>query len=60
MSFDRCDVAIFGARATARCTGAIRYVQRVGDQDSRVRQLSWSFALERVSDRWQIASVTAE
>jgi hypothetical protein len=60
MSFDRCDVNIFGARATARCTGAIRYVRRVGDQDLRVRQLSWSFALERVSDRWQIASVTAE
>ncbi|HLG57911.1 MAG TPA: hypothetical protein VI485_21375 [Vicinamibacterales bacterium] len=60
MSFDRCDVNILGARATARCTGAIRYVRRVGDQDPRVRQLSWSFALERISDRWQIASVTAE
>ena len=60
MSFDRCDVNILGERATARCTGAIRYVRRVGDQDPRVRQLSWSFALERVSDRWQIASVTAE
>ena len=60
VSFDQCDLAIVGAKADAKCTGEIRYVQRVGDQAPRVRRLSWLFALERVSDRWQIAQVTAD
>jgi hypothetical protein len=58
--FDSCDLDIAGARANARCVGEIRYVRRVGDQAPRVRKMSWSFALERVSDRWQIAQVTAD
>jgi hypothetical protein len=60
LSFDRCDLAITGVKASAQCTGAIRYVRRVGDQQLRVRRMSWSFAFERVSDRWQIAQVTAD
>jgi len=60
VTFDSCDVDIAGERARARCVGEIRYVRRVGDQTPRVRRLSWSFALERVSDRWQIAQVTAD
>ena len=60
LSFDRCDLAITGVKANAQCTGAIRYVRRVGDQEPRVRRMSWSFAFERVSDRWQIAQVTAD
>jgi hypothetical protein len=59
LSFDSCDLDIAGAQAKARCVGEIRYVRRVGDPAPRVRRLSWSFALERVSDRWQIAQVTA-
>jgi hypothetical protein len=58
--FDSCDLDIAGARANARCVGEIRYVRRVGDQAPRVRRMSWSFAFERVSDRWQIAQVTAD
>jgi hypothetical protein len=58
--FDSCDLDIAGAKANARCVGEIRYVRRVGDQAPRVRKMSWSFALERVSDRWQIAQVTAD
>ena len=60
VSFERCDLDIAGVKANAKCTGEIRYVQRVGDQTPRVRRLSWLFALERVSDRWQIAQVTAD
>ncbi len=60
VQFDSCDYDIAGVRARARCVGEIRYVRRVGDQVPRVRRMSWSFALERVSDRWQIAQVTAE
>jgi hypothetical protein len=58
--FDSCDLDIAGAKANARCVGEIRYVRRVGDQAPRVRKMSWSFALEHVSDRWQIAQVTAD
>jgi hypothetical protein len=60
LSFDRCNLDIAGQKANARCTGEIRYVRRVGDQVTRVRRISWSFALERVSDRWLIAQVTAD
>ena len=60
VSFERCNLAIFGVKASAQCTGEIRYVRRVGDQEPRVRRMSWSFAFERVSDRWQIAQVTAD
>jgi len=60
LSFERCDLAITGVKARAQCTGEIRYVRRVGDQEPRVRRMSWSFAFERVSDRWQIAQVTAD
>ena len=60
VSFERCDLDIAGAKANAKCTGEIRYVQRVGDHTPRVRRLSWLFAFERVSDRWQIAQVTAD
>ena len=60
VSFDKCDLAITGTKANATCTGEIRYVRRVGDQVPRVRHVSWLFALERVSDRWQIAQVTAD
>jgi hypothetical protein len=52
-------MSILGARATARCVGQIKYVQRVGDQVARTRNIEWSFALERRSDRWQIAQVNA-
>ena len=60
VSFERCDLDIAGVKANAKCTGEIRYVRRIGDQNPRVRRLSWSFAFERVSDRWQIAQVTAD
>jgi hypothetical protein len=60
VSFDRCDLNITGVKANAQCTGEIRYVRRVGDQEPRVRRMSWSFAFERVADRWQIAQVTAD
>jgi hypothetical protein len=60
LSFDHCDLDIAGGKASAQCTGAIRYVRRVGDQAPRMRRMSWSFAFERVSDRWQIAQVTAD
>jgi hypothetical protein len=60
VSFDRCDLDITGVKANAQCTGEIRYVRRVGDQEPRVRRMSWSFAFERVEDRWQIAQVTAD
>jgi hypothetical protein len=60
VSFDRCEFDLAGVRANAQCTGEIRYVPRIGDQTQRVRRMSWSFVMERVSDRWQIAEVIAD
>jgi hypothetical protein len=59
LHFDSCRFDIAGAQAQAHCVGQLRYVRRVGDQSPRVRRMSWSFALERVADRWQIAEVNA-
>jgi len=60
LSFDHCDVKIGGTRATALCSGALRYVRRVGDPAERVRYLSWTFNFVRNADRWVIANVTAQ
>jgi hypothetical protein len=59
LSFDQCDVRINGAQATARCSGELRYVRRVGAPTMHVLRLSWAIDLERNADRWVIASIKA-
>jgi hypothetical protein len=59
LAFDRCDIDVSGARASALCTGSLSYVRRIGDQTPQSRRLSWSFDLEQTADRWMISSVTA-
>jgi hypothetical protein len=59
LAFDRCDIDVSGARASAVCTGSLSYVRRVGDQTPQSRRLSWSFDLEQTADRWMISNVTA-
>jgi hypothetical protein len=59
LSFDRCDVELSMRVATAVCPGWVTFVRRVGSARPEVRRVSWTFALERASDRWQIAKVVA-
>jgi hypothetical protein len=57
LTFDDCDIAVDGARATAACHGATTYVPRAGDQSPRTEPRMWRFTLERGRDaNWQIAS----
>jgi hypothetical protein len=59
LSFERCDVRLTGAdRALASCEGSISAVSKVGDTAAVQRRGgSWTIALQRVADRWLIASV---
>ena len=59
ISFDRCDIRITGAQATAQCDGAIEYVRRVGDAAPQSRDISWSFALDQRASEWRIVNVSA-
>lgn len=59
VSFDRCEITVDGARATAQCDGAIEYVRRVGDSTPHSRTTSWAFALDRAAGTWRISNVTA-
>jgi hypothetical protein len=56
--FHRCDVAITGLRATAQCSGELRYVPRVGKATVRTQPHAWTFQLDRVGEDWRITSVT--
>jgi hypothetical protein len=59
MIFDRCDVAVAGMQARARCNGTITYTPRVGDAQPQSRSMSWTFALDRSSGQWRISDVNA-
>ena len=59
VSFDRCEITVDGARATAQCDGAIEYVRRVGDSTPHSRTTSWAFAFDRAAGTWRISNVTA-
>lgn len=57
--FDKCDVAITGAKAQAACRGSATYVPRVGDRSPRTNARQWSFQLERVDgEHWRIQSAS--
>ena len=60
LSFDRCDLNVSGARATARCNGQLRYVRRFGDAKPQQRRMSWNIQFERSGERWFIAGLTAQ
>jgi len=47
-------------KATAVCTGSVRYVRRVGNPAPQSRALAWTFELDRSSGRWLISAVKAK
>jgi hypothetical protein len=57
--FDACDVDVQRTTATARCSGTVRFVPRVGGSDARVAQQAWLFSMRKTGRDWTIDEVTA-
>jgi hypothetical protein len=58
LSLERCDVRPTGPDgAVASCEASISSVPRSGDPAMQRRRAPWQVALQRVNDRWLIASV---
>jgi hypothetical protein len=60
IDFEQCAFDVIGHRATARCSGSLQYVRRVGNSSPQSRSLSWDFELDRSTGQWLISRVTAQ
>jgi len=60
IDFEQCAFDVIGQRATARCSGSLQYVRRVGNSSPQSRLLSWDFELDRSTGQWLISRVTAQ
>jgi hypothetical protein len=60
LMFDSCQVQVRGSSGSAICRGTTRYVPKVGSRDPRVEPRTWTFALHKSGDDWQIDSARAE
>jgi hypothetical protein len=56
LDYDRCQISVSDARAEAVCRGTARSL-RVGYRTTLTQHRRWQFVLNRVGDRWLIASV---
>jgi hypothetical protein len=54
LEFDRCELAVQGAVASADCLGRATYVRRVGSKAPRTEARAWNFRLRKVDGDWQI------
>ena len=59
VAFDACDVDVQRTMATARCSGTVRFVPRVGGNDPRVAQQAWLFSMRKSGRDWTIDEVNA-
>jgi hypothetical protein len=61
LQFDRCNFTVGFGSATAICSGAARFVRRVGKPDPLIERRHWTFHLKRTGDDpgadWKIESV---
>lgn len=60
IDFEQCAFDVIGHRATARCSGSLQYVRRVGNSSPQSRSLYWDFELDRSTGQWLISRVTAQ
>jgi hypothetical protein len=58
LTFERCDLNLVDAQATASCRGLLRYVPRVGAPSPRTQPMTWTIELSRLDERWLIERVT--
>ena len=59
LEFQKCDIVVTGARATAACGGRARYVPKVGSKSPRDERRQWTFSLRKADDRWLIEGVAS-
>jgi len=60
LAFKQCAFDVIGQRATARCSGSLQYVRRVGTSTPQSRAVSWDFEFERSTGQWLISRVAAQ
>jgi tetratricopeptide (TPR) repeat protein len=60
LTFDKCDVQVSGVSGFAVCRGSTRYVPKVGSREPRIEPRTWTFALRKAGEQWQIDSARAE
>jgi hypothetical protein len=60
LTFDACDVHVYGESATATCHGSAQYVPKVGSREPRVEPRIWNFTLRKAGSDWKIDSARAE
>jgi hypothetical protein len=60
LTFDNCEVQVRGTYGSAVCHGTTRYVPKIGSRDPRVEPRTWTFALRKAGEDWQIDSARAE
>ena len=54
VTFDRCDIDVKGALASASCRGTASYVGKVGSRQARTEPREWIFDLKLHGDEWKI------
>lgn len=59
MSFERCDVTLNDATATASCRGILDYARKPSPANTVQERLALEFDLQRVDGRWLISNVEA-
>jgi hypothetical protein len=56
--FDRCNIDVARAHATAACRGYATYQTRVGEQAMRTERREWTFRLQKSDEAWEIVSAS--
>jgi len=60
LTFDDCRTQVRGDTATATCQGTARYVPKIGSREPHVEPRTWTFALKRSADSWEIESARVQ
>lgn len=55
--FDNCRIFLAGSKATASCTGTVRYVPKVGNRQITAVRQRWDFELREAGEDWSIERV---
>jgi hypothetical protein len=59
IEFERCDIAVTGAEATADCRGRIAVIRKVGNPVPLTADQRWLFTMRRQGPDWRIAAVVS-
>jgi hypothetical protein len=59
LEFASCDVSVAATTATARCSGTLEFVRKVGSDAPMMLQQEWLFKMRKYGTEWKIQEVTA-